>query len=148
MMPVAVYESLAGDSILNDLGITGDRIFELQSVDQRPFDEGYWLIVNWQESSVYSQTYTGMSNGIPKAPRVMTIWVHTPLDSTRDYTIITRILNRIDAILLPMVHVTGSDGVRVTCVAKQGRSGNLADDGWKTTTRNATFGVLYDESAA
>jgi hypothetical protein len=148
MMPIAIYEALAGDATLNDLGITGDRIFELQSVDERPFANGYWAIVNWQESTVYSQTYTGMANGIPRAPRVMMVWIHTPLDNTRDYSQIDRILNRIDAILLPMIHVIGSDGVRVSCVAKQGRSGNLTDDGWKTTTRNATYGVLYDESAA
>lgn len=148
MLPMAIYESLANDDDLNDLGITGDRIFELQSVDERPYDTGYFVIINWQESVMYSQTYTGMSNGIPKAPRVMTLWVHTPSDETRDYRIIDRILNRIDDILLPTEHKIGTDGMRVTCVAKQGRSGNLIDDGWKTISRNATYGVLYDETTA
>jgi hypothetical protein len=59
-----------------------------------------------------------------------------------------RILNRVDDILLPIEHKTGSDGMRITCIDKQGRSGNLIDDGWKTIARNATYGVLYDESTA
>lgn len=148
MLPMAIYESLVEDTGLNNLGIEEGRVFELQSVDERPFDSGYFLVINWQESTIYSQTYTGMGNGVGKAPRVMTLWVHTPLDQTRDYRLIDRILNRIDAILLPVEHKTGSDGMRVTCIAKQGRSGNLIDDGWKTITRNATYGVLYDESTA
>ena len=148
MLPMTIYESLSQDTQLNDLGITADRIFELQSVDERPFDSGYFVIINWQESTMYSQTYTGMSNGIQRAPRVMMVWVHAPSDETRDYRQIDKILNRIDAILLPIEHRTGTDGMRVTCIAKQGRSGNLLDDGWKTIARNATYGVLYDETTA
>lgn len=147
MIPMAIYESMAQDTILQQCGITSSRILELQSVDERPFDSGHFVIVNWQESTIYSQTYTGMENGIVKAPRVMTLWVHSPLDRGRDYRLIDRILNRIDLILLPFDQRVGSDNVRVTCVHKQGRSGNLIDDGWKTITRNATYGVLYDEYA-
>lgn len=148
MIPIVIYEKLADDETLQDYGVNGDRIFELQSLDERPFDNGYFIVINWQESTVYSQTYTGMGNGIPKAPRVMMVWVHTPKDQTRDYRQIDRILNRIDDLLLPMEHQTGSDNIRVTCIARQGRSGNLIDDGWKTIARNATYGVLYDESTA
>lgn len=147
MIPIAIYEAMAQDTALQALGINSNRIFELQSVDERPFDSGHFVIVNWQESTIYSQTYTGMENGIVKAPRVMTLWVHSPLDRGRDYRIIDRILNRIDLILLPFDQKIGSDGVRITCVHKQGRSGNLIDDGWKTIARNATYGVLYDEYA-
>lgn len=146
MIPMAIYESLTQDDELEELGITEGKVFEMQSVDERPVDNGYFVIINWQESTVYSQTYTGMANGINKAPRVMMLWVHTPMDKTRDYRIIDRILNRVDEILLPIEHKIGSDGMRVTCISKQGRSGNLIDDGWKTIARNATYGVLYDES--
>ena len=148
MLPIKVYEAIASDSIVQACGITSSRIFELQSVDERPFDDGYFVVINWQESTIFSQTYTGMQNGIAKAPRVMTLWVHSPLDRGRDYRIIDRILNRIDSILLGIEQQSGSDGIRITCVTKQGRSGNLIDDGWKTIARNATYGVLYDEYAA
>jgi hypothetical protein len=149
MLPVVIYQKLANDTYLQQqCGITASRIFELQSVDERPCDDGFFIIVNWQESTIYSQTYTGMRNGITKAPRVMMIWVHSPKDIGRNYRPIDKILNRIDDLLLPVEHETGSDGIRVTCIDKQGRSGNLVDDGWKTIARNATYGVLYDESTA
>lgn len=149
MIPMIIFEKISQDETLqNDFGITENNIFELQSLDERPVDDGYFIIINWQESTVYSQTYTGMQNGITKAPRVMMVWVHTPKDKSRDYRPLDQILNRIDAILLPVEQEIGSDGMRVTCIAKQGRSGNLIDDGWKTITRNATYGVLYDETSA
>lgn len=141
MLPMVVYETLSGDEDLEDLGITNGRILELQSVDERPYDEGYFVILNWQESTTFLQT------AIKKAPRILTVWVHTPKDTTRDYRIVDRILNRIDNLLLNIEQQTGSDSTRVTCVMKQGRSGNLIDDGWKTIARNATYGVLYDEYA-
>lgn len=149
MIPVIIYEKLANDQYLeNECGITGDRIFELQSIDERPCSDGYFVVINWQESTVYSQTYTGMQNGITRAPRVMMLWVHSPKDLGRNYRPIDKILNRIDELLLPIEHEIGTDGIRVTCIAKQGRSGNLVDDGWKTISRNATYGVLYDETNA
>jgi hypothetical protein len=148
MMPSAIFEAITQSQDVIDCGVTPDRVFELQSLDERPCSDGYFVVLDFQESTLYSQTYTGMKNGIPKAPRVMVIWVHTPEDKTRDYTIIDRILNRIDDAILSLEQVTGNDGSRVTCVAKQGRSRNLKDPGWKTITRNATYGVLYDESVA
>lgn len=143
MLPMAIYESIVDDNELQNLGISEGKVFELQSVDERPVDSGYFVVINWQESTVYSN-----NTGINKAPRFMMIWVHTPQDETRDYRLIDRILNRLDDILLPIEHKTGSDGMRVTCITKQGRSGNLIDDGWKTIARNATYGVLYDETTA
>lgn len=149
MFPVIIHQRISQDSFLqSEFGINDSRVLELQSVDERPFDSGYFVIVNWQESTIYSQTYTGMQNGIVRAPRVMTLWVHCPMDKSRDYRPIDRILNRIDEILLPIEHESGEDNVRVTCVTKQGRSGNLIDDAWKTIARNSTYGVLYDERMA
>ena|ERR1700754_1396789 len=148
MYPSILAELIGNDSELNALGITPSRIKELQSQDKRPFESGYFLIFNWQESTLFTQTYTGMQNGIPKAPRVLQLWVHTPWDRSRNYRPIDAILNRVDALFDGVEHATGADGVRVTMVRKAGRSANLTDEGWKTIARNATYGVLYDESAA
>lgn len=150
MMPSAVHELLAADATLAGLGVTGDRIYEMQAIaqDERPNADTYFVVVDFQESTLFSQTYAGLQNGIPKAPRVMDIAVHISWDKSREYNVINRILNRIDAILLPAEHVTGADGVRVTCIRPSGRSRNLLDDGWRTTTRHATYGILYDETAA
>ena len=144
MIPAAIYEKLSGDSYLqSECGITGEHIFELQSVDERPFDDGYFIVINWLESNI-SQVLG--SSAIGKGPRTMTLWVHSPLDRGRDFRPIDKILNRVDELLLSMEQEIGSDNVRITCITKQGRSGNLIDDGWKTIARNATYGVLYDES--
>lgn len=147
MLPGIIFETLATDSILNSNGIDSSRIFELQSVDERPVDIGYFIIMNWQESTSYTQSMGLGQSSINKAPRVLTFWVHTPMDRTRDYAIIDRVLNRIDDLLLPIEQQAGTDNIRVTCITKQGRSANLIDDGWKTIARNATYGVLYDETS-
>ena len=52
------------------------------------------------------------------------------------------------AVLLNLELATGTDNLRLTCVTRQGRSGNLVDEGWETISRTATYGVLYDEYAA
>lgn len=146
MIPIGIYETLANDDTLNDIGIDGSRIFELQSVDERPANDGVFVILNWQESSSLSFLFSGVSP-MPKTPRVLTVWVHIPMDKSRDFTQIDKALNRIDELLLAIEQQSGSDNIRVTCVTKQGRSGNLIDDGWKTIARNATYRVLYDEYA-
>lgn len=146
MIPMYIYEALSADTTLQNNGITSGRILELQSVDERPFDDGYFVIINWQESSSFSAFFMGQT-AMPKSPRTMTLWVHSPLDNGRDYRQIDKILNRIDSLLLGIEQQKGTDNIRVTCVTRQGRSGNLIDDGWKTIARNATYGVLYDEYA-
>jgi hypothetical protein len=139
----AIFDTLAADAELSALGITGDRIFEAHSIDERPVHSGPFMVLKWEESTLYTQTYTGMQNGIPRAPRVLTIWVHIPWDETRQFDLIDTILNRVDLILDAMEHVEGADGYTVTLASKSGRSGNLSDEGFKTITRNAVFGVLY-----
>jgi len=150
MMPSAIFELLTTDPTLAGLGITEDRVYEMQSIaeDARPDADTYFIVVNFQESTLFSQTYAGLANGIRKAPRVMDIAVHISWDKTREYNVINRILNAIDAVLLPAEQVIGDDGIRVTCIRPSGRSSNQLDPGWRTTTRHATYGILYDESAA
>lgn len=93
MLPNLIYEKISGDSILNaSYGIDETRIFEVQSIDQRPVNNGYFIAINWQESTDY------LNHSF--APRIMTLWVHSPMDTTRDYRQIDKILNRVDDVLL------------------------------------------------
>ena len=142
MMPSVIYELLAADKQLNDLGISEDRIIESQSVDARPFNDGYFITISFEELTMSTVTV------IARGPRTVTIAVHHSWDIDRDYRPIDKILNRIDQLLLPIEQAIGTDGVRVSKVMRQGRSANMADEGWKTITRTATYGVLYDEYAA
>lgn len=143
MMPSIIYETLAADSTLTAMLATFNgepAIIELQSVDERPVADGYFIIIDMQETYVAFQSHMG--------PRTMQIWVHNALDDNRDYRYITKILNRIDELLLPIVNLTGEDGCRCSQVFRHGRSRNTFDPAWKTTTRNALYTVAYDESAA
>jgi hypothetical protein len=142
MMPSIIYELLAQDQALNSLGITSSRIIESQSLDSRPFNDGYFVTVSFQELTMSTVSV------IARGPRVVTIAVHRSWEIDRQYRPIDKILNRIDQILLPIENAIGTDGVRVSKVMRQGRSANMADEGWKTITRTATYGVLYDEYAA
>lgn len=148
MTASVLMERLKADSILNDDLEVAGYIFEQQSLGKRPRHDGPYVVFNWQESTLYSQTYTGMQNGIDKAPRVLQVWAHFPKDVSTDYDDLNRILNRIDAIFGELIHQTGTDNQRVTMVRKAGRSANLQDEANKTITRHAVYGVLYDEIAA
>ena len=139
MRPSVLYEALATDTELNNLGVTGDRIKESQSVDSRPFSTGYFITISGDE--VLFSTTTVLEKG----PRTFVVAVHTSADETRDYTIIDKIISRISKIYKGMENVTGADGCRVSEVRCRGRSGNLVDEGWKTISRTVTYGVLYRE---
>lgn len=142
MMPIAVLEAITTDPDLNAFGVNAATVFEAQSIngDERPNVDGYFVVVDFQEQSLTATVNRG--------PRVLDIAVHVPWDITRDYTVINRILNAIDSVLLPIEQVTGSDGIRVTCIRPFGRSRNLTDTGWQTISRFVAYSILYDEAAA
>jgi hypothetical protein len=142
MIPSAIYEAISGSPALSEIGITPERIIESQSIDSLPFQTGYFVTINFEEISMSSVT------SLSRGPRTCTIAVHHSWDEDRDFGPLTSILNKIDAVLLPLEATTGEDGLRVTAVRRQGRSGNLVDEGWKTITRTATYGVLFNEYVA
>jgi hypothetical protein len=142
MMPNLLYQKLANDPELSNLGINSTRVIESQSVDERPFNDGYFITVAFEEMLIASPSR------LSRGERTVTVAVHRNWDIDRDYSPIDRILNRVDNLLLTVENETGSDGVRVTSVRRSGRSGNMADEGWRTITRTSTYGVLYDEYAA
>jgi hypothetical protein len=139
----AIFDTLTRDSELNALGINESNVFEAQSVDERPVHEGPFIILRWEEPTNYTQSYSSSLNGIHRAPRTLTVWVHISWDETREFDLIDTILDRVDKVLDEMEHVPGQDGYTVTVASTAGRSGNLSDEGFKTITRNAVFGVLY-----
>jgi hypothetical protein len=142
MMPNLLYQKLANDSELFKLGINSTRVIESQSVDERPFNDGYFITVAFEELLLASPSK------LSRGERTVTVAVHRNWEIDRDFSSIDKILNRIDILLLNVENESGTDGVRVTSIRRSGRSGNMADEGWKTITRTSTYGVLYDEYAA
>jgi hypothetical protein len=135
MEPRALFEILSINPSLNNLGINDTRIFELQSLDKRPLDDGYWLVINceeWQPNFITNNS-----------PRNITIWAHTPKDKTRSYVGIGYIMNAVKNAMLEIENVEGTDAITIQQCRLMGRSGNLIDPGWNTLTQNATFGVSY-----
>lgn len=141
MRPMALFELLDGNSELEALGVNADRMKEAESVDNRWVDDGYFLTLSMAEILM-----SGVS-ALSRGPRTLEINVHHPWDDDRDYAPITQILNCIDRIYLPVENFEGSDGIRITGIRRIGRSKNQTDEGWRTITRQATYGVLYDEYA-
>jgi len=142
MMPNLIYQVLSDDSQLDTLLGGSNRIFESQSLDERPVSDGYFLTINFEEMLMSG------TSAIAKGPRSTTVAVHHPLEIDRDFDTLTSILNRVDELLLPIENQKGTDGLRVTEIKRRSRSGNMTDEGWSTITRWSTYGVLYDEYAA
>lgn len=145
MQPSIIYETLVNDSVLAGLlGTTspiepGTRVFELQSLNERPdVADGYFIVIDMQGSDQLNPYRLG--------PRMMQIWVHSPIEWGADYDHIVRIQNQIDRLIMPLEQAIGNDGVRLTLIKKHGRSKNTEDPGWRTATRNALYGVLHDEA--
>lgn len=139
-MPNIIIRSLKADTQLETLLGGPGRIRESQSWDTRP--GGMFISIRFEEMNMSATTKIG------KGPRVVTFAVHQDWELGKDYDNIDSILNRIDEVVLPLEDVKGTDGIRLTSVARLSRSANLVDEGWKTITRNTTYGVLYDEFAA
>ena len=142
MMPNVIFQELEIDDQLETLLGGSGRIIESQSVDSRPFSDGYFVTVSFNEMLM------SPVSALARGPRTVTIAVHHAQEIDRDFFSLTAILNRIDEIILPIEDQEGTDGLRVTTIRRTGRSGNLIDDGYKTITRYATYGVLYDEFVA
>lgn len=145
MMPNLIPQLLNADSQLVTLLGGAGRIAESQSWGTKFLPRpttGYWLSIRFAEMSMSAVS------ALAKGPRNVEIAVHHPWEIDRDFDTLTSILNRVDEVLLPIEDVKGTDGLRVTSIARRGRSANAQDEGWETITRFTTYGVLYDEFAA
>lgn len=124
----ALYELITEDTVLNELGVTADNVFNSNDVDSptmRPF-----VAIRWRNSErAFNSAYR----------RYVTIWVH---DTPSDYTVIDSIIKRLNALLGGAVHVEGTDGSRITMFDHQGDSDDLIDDGFGTIARNTTWQAL------
>ena len=144
MMPNIIYRTLAEDEQLELLLGGPNRIREAQDITERVAQDGFWVSISFDE------TIISMPSAISRGPRTVTIAVHRPEELGRDYDSITSILNRIDELILPLEDIAGTDGIRVASIrrAPNARSGNLVDEGYRTATRWAAYGVLHQEYAA
>lgn len=141
MSRAAIY-----DAIVAATGLPESNVIANYSGDGRPSDLDpdfpEFVVIRWLETTLFSQTYTGMGNGIPRAPRVLEVWVHYPKSQSTDFGLIDAIQEQIESALVAMEHVPGGDGFTVTCVRYAGRSSDNEDAVYETICRNSGFTVL------
>lgn len=143
-MSRALIETLLKtDPTLAGLGLEPQFVLNQHDIIERPRDDGLFAVIRWEESQIFSQNYTGMNNGIARAPRMLTIWIHSPMEWSTDFEAIDQVLDRIDAMFDPIEDEPGSDGYSITNIGNGSRSGDLKDEGLMTVTRNAAYRVLY-----
>lgn len=119
-----VYATLTNDAQLQADGIGPDTVWNIEAPDNP--DRGKPFVVTaWAESPpVFGRRHR----------RELLVWAH---DDSADYARIDRILNRVQELLVALVHEGG-----VTVVDFTGGSPDLYDDGFHTITRNYGFRVI------
>jgi hypothetical protein len=146
MSRALIEDLLENDSALAGLGIDSESVFNQHDIKERPRDDGPFVVIRWEESTIFNQSYTGMTNGLARAPRMLSLWVHSPMEISTDFEHIDKILDRIDTVFEMVEDVPGSDGYTVTTIRNSGRSADMNDEGFMTITRNASYAVLYRRS--
>jgi hypothetical protein len=138
-----IFDALASDPVLNTMGLNEDTIFHNYSTEERPVSTGAFAILRWGEQDRPPFTDAGLPVGDQvKAPVLLFIWVHWPIELTNDFTKLDKMLDQIDNVLFAVEDVHGNDGYAVTLVRIMGRSADLIDDGFNTITKNASYEVL------
>jgi hypothetical protein len=147
MSRVGILQALRNYAPLTAL-VPANNIYPNYSRDEPPSKTAPFIIIKWQESMNFTQTYTGMSNGLDRAPRVLLVQAHIPKEKSTSFSRIDKILDRIDEALLPLEQVADGKGKTITCVRKAGRGSDLFDEGYNTITRQATYGVLTHDTVS
>ena len=136
MSRTAFFTSITGHADMNTLGINDDTVFHNYSLEERPVDNGPFIILRWGEDA-------GLAWGSEKlrSPTQLTAWVHYPIKLTNDYGKIITILDKMDDIIFDLRDVVGTDGYTLSFVKIGGRSTDLLDDGFETITKTASYEV-------
>ncbi len=135
MSRVIVFDRLAADLELQNMGINGDRIFPTHSIDGTPAN-GPFLIIRWEEQSIRLR-----SEGDARGPVILTAWAHRKRAESSDFSELRNVLKRVKTILLSL-HDVMEGAERLTSVRYSGMSGDLVDGGYDTITCNMAFEVL------
>lgn len=134
MSRAAIYEA-----IVTATGLPRNNVLANYSGDGRPsdLDEDFpeFVVIRWREQGQ-------LTPAIYRAPRLLEVWAHYPEERSTDFDLVDDILTSIENALLPMEHVTGTDGVTVTCVTPEGRSEDTRDPAFETICRYSNFRVL------
>lgn len=128
----AFAEALYSDTYLNSLGMNDDSIFHNYSSEDRPRDDGPFIVMRYG-----TQSRPAFRN--VKSAEPVTVWVHWPAHLTNDYEKLIQILDRVDWVADGIRDAPAHDGYTLAFVEVGGRSADLVDDGFGTITKTADY---------
>lgn len=140
-MKDAVFRLISDDPVLNaaPFFIDQDCVFPTFALKgsrtiSAPNDK-LFVIIRWET------TPPG-----PAAVTTFSVWVHQPMELGDSFNNIDAALQRVRNILQAAVHVTGTDGKKLTQARFEGYGGEQYDGGYNTITKYAAFTGLSGES--
>lgn len=144
MARAAVLELLRGDATLAGLGGPGFVVQAGYSYDQRPNDQGAFIVLMWR--------HTDFDDSIQaNAEQHLDLYVHIPVAVSTDFGRIDDILDRVDTIFAAVPDappIVGGDGRQLNFVGFEGRSMDITDEGYQTICRYASYLTLSSTANA
>ena len=134
MSRAAFFNALVTDPYLNSIGIDEDSVFHNYSSEERPRDDGPFIILRWQAQS--APRFEDV-----KSPQPVRLWVHWPYKLTNDYFKLVKILDEIDSLTKELRDIDGEDGYSLAFVEIGDRSDDIWDDGFQTIAKHAGYQV-------
>ena len=128
MSRAAVYDKIRNSSALQALGFASGEVYSSLAMENTKADK--FIVLRWGSET---PAFGTVGN------EILTVWVYDRLSSYRDINKALKIIR--DDLLLPMLHVVGTDGGVVSQVGFNGFSEDLYDDIFKRATRNAVFTI-------
>lgn len=130
----AVWSLLNQDAQLNAMGLNAATILPNFTGDQRPTANGPFMSIRWGTTDYDGQVQRNTDKRFD-------LWVHFPNEITTDYVRVDRVIDRIDEIFEAAndVEVVGGDGMVLTSIEPEGRSGDLEDSVYQTICRSASY---------
>jgi hypothetical protein len=138
MARAAILDLLRGDTQLATLGGTGFVVEAQFSYDQRPNDQGAFIVICWR--------HTDFDEDIQEnAEQHFDLYVHIPVAISTDFGRINAILDQVDVIFHAVEDnppVVGGDGQQLNFVGFEGRGMDMTDEGYQTICRQASYMAL------
>lgn len=135
----AVLSLLRNDTELAALGGTGFVVVPNFEADQRPNDQGAFLVICWRHTDFDDDMQENTE-------RHFELYFHLPKLVSTDYVRIDKMIDRVDEIFAGVADtpagVVGADGWRLNYIGFEGRGPDVTDPGYQTICRQAAYMAL------
>ena len=128
MSRAAVYSLTKNDPIIGTLikDVQAFAAVDTPRKAERPF-----IVIKWGNTAPGAVRSRG--------PVPVTFWVY---DTSRDYAVITAVIERLKAVMADAIHVVGEDGWTLSQAQWESESEDLYDDIYECIVRTVTFTIV------